>query len=55
MTAKRKPDGEKARKIAKQYVDTQLKSMRANGLETEDVSKEEYEALVDDVASALDC
>lgn len=38
-------------KIAKEYVDRQLATMRKNGLKTLKVSKQEYKSLVERVAS----
>jgi hypothetical protein len=51
--SERKTDSDQARKIAREYVDRQIRVMQQNGLETEKVSSEEYESVVDDVASSI--
>jgi hypothetical protein len=53
MSDQRKPDQDKVRQIAKEYVDRQLRDMQKSGLQAEDVSREEYEAIVDDVAETI--
>lgn len=41
--------------VAKQYVDKQLETMRKHGSAPKDLSKQEYNALVMQVASAVRC
>ena len=43
----------KAREIAKAYIDKQFETMKKNGLETVEVSKQEYEHLIDEIAVTL--
>ena len=39
--------------IAKEYIDKQFDEMRKNGLNTKEISGQEYEAMVDEVARAV--
>jgi hypothetical protein len=55
MSEGRKSEDRTARDIAKEYMDQQLQLMQENGLRTEDVSCDEYESLVEEVASAMKC
>ena len=44
---------EKRYEIAKEYVDKQLETMKESGSAPRELSQEEYQALIDDVAETI--
>lgn len=40
--------------VAKEYVNTQLATMREGGMLTEDISEDEYRGLVEEITRAID-
>ena len=41
--------------VAKEYVDRQLETMKEFGSAPKEISKEEYKALIDEVADTVKC